>query len=174
MLRLRSRLTTATPGMLSPVLSPLTMVPPLAVVSPLTPLTMVPPLTPPLAVVPPLARPGPGDWDLLEPALVTDLRDLALVTLLQVEILHQGIIVIMKEGPCYLSTCPARCLRCPRCWPAAPRPPPAGGPAWPPRPAPAAGTPAPRCTNTAPVITMLLLSREFHFKIDTFITWDDS
>ena len=87
-LRLRSLLTTATPGMLSPLLSPLTMVPPLAVVSPLNPLT--PPLTPPLAVVPPLARPGPGDWDLLEPALVTDLRDLALVTLLQVEILHQG------------------------------------------------------------------------------------
>ena len=170
MLRLRSLLTTATPGMLSPLLSPLTMVPPLAVVSPLTPLTMVPPL----AVVPPLARPGPGDWDLLEPALVTDLRDLALVTLLQVEILHQGIIVIIKEGPYYLSTCPARCRRCPRSRPAAPRPRPAGGPAWPPRPAPAAGTPAPRCTNTAPVITMLLLSREFHSKIDTFITWDDS
>ena len=84
-----------------------------------------------------------------------------------------GIIVIIKEGPCYLSTCPARCRRCPRCGPAAPRPQPPGGPAWPPRPAPAAGTPAPRCTNTAPVITMLLLSREFHFKIDTFITWDD-
>ena len=98
-LRLRSRLTTATPGMLSPLLSPLTMVPPLAVVSPLTPLTMVPPL----AVVPPLARPGPGDWDLLEPALVTDLRDLALVTLLQVEILHQGTIVIIKEGPYIIS-----------------------------------------------------------------------
>ena len=98
-LRLRSLLTTATPGMLSPVLSPLTMVPPLAVVSPLTPLTMVPPLTPPLAVVPPLARPGPGDWDLLEPALVTDLRDLALVTLLQVEILHQGSSLLLRKAP---------------------------------------------------------------------------
>ena len=51
---------------------------------------------PPLAVVPPLARPGPGDCDLQEPALVTDLRDLALATLLQVEILHQGIIVIIN------------------------------------------------------------------------------
>ena len=105
MLRLRSRLTTATPGMLSPVLSPFTMGPPSAMVSPLTPLT--PPLTmgPPLAVAPPLARPGPGDCDLQEPALVTDLRDLALATLLQVEILHQGIIVIIKEGPVIHESC---------------------------------------------------------------------
>ena len=49
-----------------------------------------------MAVVPPLARPGPGDCDPLEPALVTDLRDLALATLLQVEILHQGIIFIIN------------------------------------------------------------------------------
>ena len=85
-LRLRSRLTTATPGMLSP----------------LPPLT--PPLTmgPPLAVAPPL---GPGDCDLLEPALVTDLRDLALATLLQVEILRQGIIFIIKQGPVIPESC---------------------------------------------------------------------